>query len=122
MLEEGGLTSKIIVTSRPLLLNTAQELEENGAAAYVTSADESEDIQSYLGVPIMAGSQVLGVVDVQSTRRSAFNEDNLRLLQTLANSMSVVLENARLCDEAQRLFNEAQAARTAAEQANEAKS
>ncbi|HET9909056.1 MAG TPA: GAF domain-containing protein, partial [Anaerolineales bacterium] len=121
-LEDGGLTSKIILTSQPLLLSTAKELEENGAAAYVTTLDESEEIQSYLGVPILAGDKVLGVVDVQSARHSAFNEDNLRLLQTLATSMSVALENARLFDETQRLFNEAQLARAAAEQANEAKS
>src|SRR5262249_25588015 len=68
-----------------------------------------------MGVPIIVGDKVWGVVDVQSSRQKAFNEDNVRLLQTLAANMGVALENARL-------FNEAQAARAAAEKANEAKS
>ena len=35
-----------------------------------------------------------------------FNESDVRLLATLANSMSVALENARLFDETQRLLKE----------------
>ena len=35
-----------------------------------------------------------------------FNESDLRLLTTLANSMSVALENARLFDETQHLLKE----------------
>ena len=37
-------------------------------------------------------------------RENAFSESDVRLLQTLANSMSVALENARLFDETQRLL------------------
>ncbi|MCC6987040.1 MAG: GAF domain-containing protein, partial [Anaerolineales bacterium] len=76
-----GLTSKIIVTKQPLLLNTAEEIDENGAAAYVTAPVDEEDIKSYMGVPIMVGDRVLGVVDVQSYKAHAFNKGNLRLLQ-----------------------------------------
>src|SRR6266536_1592643 len=36
----------------------------------------------------------------------AFSDSDVRLLQTLANSMSVALENARLFDETQRLLKE----------------
>ena len=36
----------------------------------------------------------------------AFDESDVRLLETLANSMSVALENARLFDETQRLLKE----------------
>ncbi len=39
-------------------------------------------------------------------REHAFSESDVRLLQTLANSMSVALENARLFDETQRLLKE----------------
>jgi signal transduction histidine kinase/DNA-binding response OmpR family regulator len=121
-LAEGGLTTKIMLRRRPLLLSTKEELNENGAASYVTAPAENEDIQSYLGAPIMVGDQVLGVVDVQSPRVNAFNENNLRLLQTLAANLGVALENARLFAETQRLFTEAQEAQKAAEMATLAKS
>ena len=106
-LGEGGLTSKIILTRQPLLLKSAQEIEENGAQAYTTAPADDDDVQSYLGVPIMAaGNRVLGVVDVQSLRPNAFDTNSMRLLQTLASNLGVALENARLFDESQRLLKE----------------
>ena len=105
-LSEGGLTSKIIATRQPLLLHTAQEINENGAQAYVTAIEDEEDPQSYMGVPIMVGEKVLGVVDVQSLKPYAFDENNLRLLQTLSANMGIAIENARLFDETQRLLKE----------------
>src|SRR5687767_1306412 len=105
-LSEGGLTSKIILTRQPLLLRSAHEMDENGAAAYVTAPTDTEDVQSYLGVPIMIGDKVLGVVDVQSIRLNAFDENNLRLLQTLSANLGVALENARLFNETERLLKE----------------
>ncbi|MCC7189030.1 MAG: GAF domain-containing protein [Anaerolineales bacterium] len=110
-----GLTSLIIESRQPLLLHSAREMDEHGAAAYVTAPPGERDPESYMGVPILVGDKVFGVVDVQSYRPRAFNEDNVRLLSTLASNMGVAIENARL-------FDEAQAAKAAAEQANEAKS
>jgi GAF domain-containing protein/CheY-like chemotaxis protein len=105
-LNEGGLTTKIIRTSQPLLLNSAQAMAENNAAAYLTATSDVEDPQSYLGVPIMAGDKVLGVLDVQSIKPDAFDQDDLRLMQTIASNMGVAIENARLFDETQRLLQE----------------
>jgi GAF domain-containing protein/DNA-binding response OmpR family regulator len=101
-----GLTSNIILSRRPLLLNSAQEMNEHGAAAYTTAPMGERDPESYMGVPIMVGDRVLGVVDVQSYRPSAFNEANLRLLQTLSTNMGVAIENARLFNETQHLLKE----------------
>lgn len=117
-----GLTSRIIRTRKPLLLNSAREIEDHGAAAYLTAPSDEEDPQSYMGVPIMMGDRVMGVVDVQSYKPDAFNESNLRLLQTLSANMGVAIENARLFNETQQLFEDAQQARASAEQANQAKS
>src|SRR5207247_1333452 len=41
-------------------------------------------------------------------RENAFGESDVRLLRTVATSMSVALENARLFDETQRLFKESE--------------
>jgi len=110
-----GLTSKIISTRQPLLLSTAKEMDEHGAAAYITAPQNERDPESYMGVPINVGDKVLGVIDVQNYRPNSFNENNVRLLTTLASNMGVAIENARL-------FDEAQTAKASAEQANEAKS
>jgi len=110
-----GLTSKVILRRQPLLLNSAHTMDEQGASSYITAPENEKDPESYMGVPIIVGDKVLGVVDVQSYHPNAFNEDNVRLLSTLASNMGVALENARL-------FDEAQTAKAAAEQANEAKS
>ncbi|MBK8418785.1 hypothetical protein [Candidatus Villigracilis saccharophilus] len=51
------------------------------------------------------GDQARGMVDlVDMQHEHAFSESDVRLLTTLANAMSVALENARLFDETQRLL------------------
>ena len=47
---------------------------------------------------------LINLIDME--REHAFSDSDVRLLQTLANSMSVALENARLFDETQRLLKE----------------
>ena len=60
-------------------------------------------------MPLVAGDQARGLISlVDMEREHAFGESDVRLLQTLANSMSVALENARLFDETQRLFKESE--------------
>jgi GAF domain-containing protein/CheY-like chemotaxis protein len=95
-----GLTSQILRTARPIRLGTIDEAEARGAV-YVGERDES-----YLGVPIPAGDRVLGVMSVAALERNAYTEADERLLSTLAASMGVALENARLFDETKRLLKE----------------
>jgi GAF domain-containing protein/DNA-binding response OmpR family regulator len=61
-------------------------------------------------VPIQGGQKVLGVVAIEDFEREhAFDAPTVRLLQTVAASMGVALENARLFDETQRLLKETEA-------------
>ena len=62
--------------------------------------------QSWLGVPILAGDRVLGVIALESLTPHAYGDADARLLSTLASSMGVALENARLFDETSRLLDE----------------
>ncbi len=101
-----GLTSIVIKKRQPLLLGTNEESDNVAAPnSDIVLPEQEKDLnETYLGVPIMAGDEVMGVASVQSYKQHAYNEADVRLLQTLANSMSVALENARLFDETQRLF------------------
>jgi len=101
-----GLYTHIIRSRQPLLVGTTAE-QKTYQPIEIPSPNSEEDLnETYLGVPIMLGEDVKGVVTVQSHKKNAFEESDMRLLQTLANSMSVALENARLFDETQRLLKE----------------
>src|SRR5512147_97047 len=63
--------------------------------------------KSAVFVPLVVGDQARGLIALTNLEREhAFSDSDVRLLQTLANSMSVALENARLFDETQRLLKE----------------
>src|SRR5438046_9221148 len=56
---------------------------------------------------MMAAGKVTGVISLQNIdHENAFSESDVSLLNTLANSMSVALESARLFDETNRLLKE----------------
>ncbi|MGA9160405.1 MAG: GAF domain-containing protein [Actinomycetota bacterium] len=96
-----GLTSKILQTREPLLLNRATAFEEIGIATRGTPA------KSYLGVPILAGSDAIGVISVQSIQQAGrFGADDARLLSTIAANVGVAIQNARLYAETGRRASE----------------
>ena len=98
-----GLTSIIITSNEPRLYNTEAEMDVLGAIVM----NPADNTQSYIGAPISGSGRVLGVLTVQSYEPHAFNQDNLRFLQIVANSVGAALENARLFDETQQLLNDA---------------
>ena len=62
---------------------------------------------SRIVVPILGGDRVLGSIVLENYEREhAFGEAEVRLLSTVAASMGVALENARLFDETQRRARE----------------
>jgi len=66
-------------------------------------APGTKSAKSHLFVPLIIGDSVRGYVSLQNLdREHAFSDSNVRLLNTLANSMSVALENARLFNETEQ--------------------
>ena len=62
------------------------------------------DTRSEMALPLLIGDRVLGALDVQSTRPSAFSEEDISVLQLVADQVAVAIDNARkLSDEARLL-------------------
>jgi PAS domain S-box-containing protein len=59
-------------------------------------ANSEGDAQSYLGVPLVASGQVLGVLAVRDTQRArAFGMNDQRILNTVATQLAAAIQNAR---------------------------
>src|SRR6266496_2451322 len=98
------LRKDLIKTKQKIVINTTEE-------AYVWFAMQTvagtKPMKSGVFVPLIIGEKITSYVSLQNVDKEyAFSESDVRLLETLANSMSVALENARLFDETQRLLKE----------------
>ncbi|HEY5903569.1 MAG TPA: GAF domain-containing protein, partial [Anaerolineales bacterium] len=104
-LDETGVEPHVLGTRSTLVINEdmAGAMERLGSALIPGTQME----KSSIFVPLLVGDQARGLINLANMEREhAFSEADVRLLQTLANSMSVALENARLFDETQRLLKE----------------
>jgi len=55
--------------------------------------------QAELCVPIKVGRETIGVLDVQSPQRNAFDESDVMVMETLADQIAVAIESARLFEQ-----------------------
>jgi len=103
-----GVSSRVISERRAYRLGTIAEQEAYGSFVGRTFAegDVGEDTESWLGVPILAGQDAIGVVILGDRAANRFTESDERVVSTIASSMGVALENARLFDETKRLLAE----------------
>jgi GAF domain-containing protein len=53
------------------------------------------DSQSEIGIPVMSGQRVIGVLDVQSSRSTAFDNETIVVLEMLANQLATGIQNVR---------------------------
>src|SRR5260370_36836350 len=57
------------------------------------------ETRSELAVPLIYKDKVVGVLDLEHTRRGFFTEEHQRTMSTLAAQIAIALENARLYEE-----------------------
>ena len=102
-----GFAAHVLRTRETLVINENMEREAEKYGSYALPGTQME--KSSVFVPLVSGDEARGVIHLMDvSREHAFSESDVRLLQTLANAMSVALENARLFDETQRLFKESE--------------
>jgi PAS domain S-box-containing protein len=64
------------------------------------------DTRSEVGIPLRIGSRIVGVIDIQSTQVQAFTQDDLSVLQSLADQVAVAIDNARSYELSQQLIKD----------------
>ncbi|MCP4543842.1 MAG: PAS domain S-box protein [Chloroflexi bacterium] len=69
--------------------------------------------RSELSVPIRVGEEIVGVLDVQSPQTNAFDEKDVRVIETVADQIAIAIENARLYEAIRRELAERQRAEDA---------
>ncbi|MGC9467068.1 MAG: GAF domain-containing protein [Anaerolineae bacterium] len=73
-------------------------LDVDDDTVWVSSPDLPET-KSEMALPLISGDQVLGVLDIQTTAVAAFDEDDIDVLQVLADSLATAIANAELLEE-----------------------
>ena len=63
--------------------------------------------RSEMALPLVAGAQILGALDVQSTESQAFTEEDISTLQTLADLIAVAIQNSNLLNEMEKALDAA---------------
>ena len=64
------------------------------------------DTRSEMGVPLKLGSMVIGALDLQSKEINSFNQDDVTVLQILADQIAIAIENARAYELSQKAISD----------------
>jgi sigma-B regulation protein RsbU (phosphoserine phosphatase) len=64
--------------------------------------ESNPETRSELAVPLIYKDKVIGVLDLEHTRRGFFTDDHRRTMMTLASQVAIAIENARLYEEIAR--------------------
>ncbi|RPI88466.1 MAG: GAF domain-containing protein [Chloroflexi bacterium] len=64
------------------------------------------ETRSEIGLPLKIGNRVIGALDVQSNEINAFSDDDVNVVQTLADQIAVAVDNAKSYELAQQAIEE----------------
>ncbi len=111
------LTQYIINTGQPLFLQG--DLQAQIKALNIEPGGDQPQI--WLGVPMLFQEQAIGVISIQHYHNpNAYDRDQLRLLQAVANQAAISLQNARLLADAEQRATKEAARRAVLSAANRA--
>ena len=75
-------------------------LDVDQDAIYFDNPD-MPDTRSEIALPLRVRGEVIGALDVQSTEPRAFSEEDIEVLQTLADQVAIAISNAQLVQQVQ---------------------
>ena len=95
---EHGLIGRCLRLETPVLVGDVRAEPD-----YVPTAETSE-VRSEMLVPLWVGDHLWGVLNVEEREIRAFDEDDLRLLETVADQAGAALRSASLYEQLERAY------------------
>ena len=99
-----GIVGYVTATGQPRIVLDV------GADAVYFDNPFLPNTHSEIALPLLIAGQIIGALDVQSETSNAFTEDDIEVLSTLADQVSIAIQNARTLEEARKSLAEAQSA------------
>jgi signal transduction histidine kinase/DNA-binding response OmpR family regulator len=90
----------VTATGEPFILN---DVHHNPMYAPSPLLPET---RSEMGVPLKLGSTIIGALDLHSKEINAFNQDDMTVLQILADQIAIAIENARAYELSQKAIED----------------
>ena len=99
---ETGLVGFVTGTGKPrVALDT-------GADAFFFNNPDLPETRSEIALPLHVGDEVIGALDVQSTVPNAFLQEDINILSTLADQVSIAIQNAQQFEETRKALSESE--------------
>jgi len=99
---ETGLVGYVTSTGKPRVA-----LDTGSDAIFFNNPDLPET-RSEITLPLRVGEEIIGALDVQSIEPNAFNQEDIQILSTLADQVSIAIENARQHEETRKALVESE--------------
>ena len=83
---------------------------DTGKDAVFFNNPDLPETRSEIALPLLAGEEVIGALDVQSVEANAFDQEDINILTALADQVSIAIQNARQYEETQKALAESMTA------------
>ena len=107
MEDNNRLSVWCVKNQKPVFINHMQNEYKN----YIQDLNSYQGegkllLESVICLPLTIKEKLVGVISVQSPRKNAYTKKHLEILQTLASSIAIALDNARLYNKMEDEINE----------------
>jgi PAS domain S-box-containing protein len=88
-LNEKSIVGKVALDGQPVIVNDVKTNPLHKPNPFLP------ETRAEAAIPLRIGNRVIGAIDIQSKTVGAFTEDDIAVLQTLADQVAVAIDNAR---------------------------
>ncbi|RPI34306.1 MAG: GAF domain-containing protein [Chloroflexota bacterium] len=102
-----GFSGHVAKTGQPYIIRDL-DVETTPFPQVTIPGTETNDryVHSVIAAPLRFSGEIIGVITTQSYTANAFNDHDLRLLQTFADHIAIAIQNARLFEQTQSALKE----------------